>query len=304
MATNLWTFTSCRGGVALSIRCPRITSPAAWMLPRRNFACTAKAQQASDWSPAQYLKFENQRTIPVEDLLAKVPLASPKRVIDLGCGPGNSTAVLKEEFPDAEIIGMDSSEDMLDKARKTLPDISFVQSDLKTYESSEPADLLFSNAVFHWLPHDDRIPIMQRLLETQDRGGVLALQVPDNTNEPSHRLMRKTAKDGPWKATLEKDWPGLRSFPKPIELYNQLKPLCSKVDIWRTTYFHILKDHEAIVEWVKGTGLRPFLDPLPSEQQAEFLQKYLERLKEAYAPLEDGRVMLGYPRLFVVAVRA
>lgn len=270
----------------------------------RRFAVSAQASQTSDWSSMQYLKFGDQRTMPVRDLLAKVPVTAPKRVIDLGCGPGNSTTVLKERYPDAEIMGMDSSADMLKKARKTLPGLEFHEADLESYQPEQPADLLFSNAVFHWLPDKQRVPIMERLLETLAPGGVLAIQVPDNADEPSHSLMRETAKKGPWREELEKRDPAIPYFPAPAKLYNALKPLCSSVDIWRTNYFHVLDNHEAIVEWVKGTGLRPFVDPLPAFQRKLFLLRYLEKLRAGYAPLEDGKVMLRYPRLFVVAVRA
>lgn len=286
------------------VQCPSTLQVAAKLPQYRHFALTPRTLQTSDWNSAQYLKFGDQRTIPVRDLLAKVPLTAPKRVIDLGCGPGNSTAVLKERYPHAEITGMDSSTDMLDKARITLPDLDFIQADLGSYQPEQPADLLFSNAVFHWLPTQQRMPIMQRLLEKQVPGGVLAIQVPDNADEPSHTMMRGTARQGPWKAELGKRKPALSRFLTPHKLYNALKPLCSSVDIWKINYFHVLEDHRAIVEWVRGTGLRPFLDPLPNHQRERFLQIYHEKLQRAYAPLEDGKVMLRYPRLFIVAVRA
>lgn len=278
---------------------------------KKPLTCTAlnystQSNQQSDWSSSQYLKFGGERAVPTTDLLAKVPLEAPKRIIDLGCGPGNSTAVLSQRYPDADILGMDSSDDMLEKARATLPNVKFIKADLETYVPEQPVDLLFSNAVFHWLPDQKRIPVMQNLLGSLAPGGVFAIQVPDNADEPSHRIMRDVAESqGPWVSRLRELKPALPPFPDFRILYKHLKPLCSKLDIWHTHYYHVLKDHQAIVEWVKGTGLRPFIDPLPEEQRREFQEKYLAEITNAYRPLEhDGQVVLKYPRLFIVAVRA
>jgi trans-aconitate 2-methyltransferase len=262
-------------------------------------------REAKDWSADQYLKFAEERTRPSRDLLEQIPLRSPRHVVDLGCGPGNSTAVLAARYPDSHISGMDSSPDMIEKARKTSRDITFELGDLSSYTPSEPADLLFSNAVFQWLPHQDRIPVITRLIRTQPSGGVFAFQVPDNFTEPSHAAMRETAANGgPWTAVLHDRQPALAQFQSPQELYDQIKPLCSSVNIWHTNYYHVLDGHEAVVEWVKGTGLRPFVDPLSPEDKEGFLQAYLARLKEVYPSSFDGKVILRYPRLFVVAVKA
>lgn len=258
---------------------------------------------AKDWSATQYLKFNRERTRPSRDLLAQVPLTKPQYVVDLGCGPGNSTAVLVDQYPHSKIVGMDSSPDMIEKAKAALPDIEFTLDDLNTYRPQKPVDLYFSNAVFQWLAAEDRIPAIKALLETQLPGGVFAFQVPDNFNEPSHVAMRAVAEDGPWAETLQRLRPARDQFQSPQELYDELSPLSSNVDIWHTHYQHVLENHEAIVEWVKGTGLRPFVDPLPSEQRDEFLRLYLERLKDLYPVSHDGKVLLKYPRLFVVAVR-
>ncbi|RFU78348.1 trans-aconitate 2-methyltransferase [Trichoderma arundinaceum] len=263
-----------------------------------------RAANTKDWSAAQYLKFAEQRTRPSHDLLAQVPLASPKRIIDIGCGPGNSTEVLVKKWPDAQVRGMDSSPDMIETARKALPNLEFTVSDLHTYTPEGPVDLLFSNAVFQWINFEDRIPIIRRLLESLKPGGVFALQVPDNYTEGSHEAMRAVAENGPWSETLERLKPSLGPFQTPFELYNELKPLCSSIDIWHTYYQHPLGGHQEVVEWVKGTGLRPFIDPLNQEQKEGFLAAYLEKLKELYPLCNDGSVLLRYPRLFMVAVRS
>jgi trans-aconitate 2-methyltransferase len=270
---------------------------------RRQFQTSAKLMSAKDWNASQYLKFEAERTRPSRDLLSAVPLQSPKTIIDIGCGPGNSTAVLLAQFPHAHVSGMDSSPNMIDKARATLPGVEFTLADLNTYTPDQPVDLLFSNAVFQWLSKADRIGVIQRLIQSQSSGGVFAFQVPDNFTEPSHVLMRAVAAQGPWATLLSELKPAREQFQTPEELYNHIKPLCSSLNLWQTHYQHVLDDHRAIVEWVSGTGLRPFIDPLPQDQRDGFIEEYLQRLKEAYPTLYDGKILLRYPRLFMVAVR-
>lgn len=269
---------------------------------RSSTAAMAAAQQ-KDWSAAQYLKFNAERTRPSRDLLGQVPLGAPKQVVDLGCGPGNSTEVLVSHYPESAVVGMDSSPDMIAKAKATLPDVEFTLADLATYKPDGPVDLFFSNAVFQWLPSDDRLRVIKTLFETQASGGVFAFQVPDNFNEPSHEAMRAVAASGPWAGTLERLQPAREVFQSPQELYNELSPLASSVNIWHTYYQHVLENHEAVVEWVKGTGLRPFIDPLAPEERAQFLDEYLKRVKQLYSTSHDGKVLLRYPRLFLVAVR-
>ncbi|EPS28911.1 Trans-aconitate 2-methyltransferase [Penicillium oxalicum] len=263
---------------------------------------STQSKTSQDWSAAQYLKFEDERTQPARDLLVRVPLKTPpKRIVDLGCGPGNSTAILESRFPDAHLVGMDSSPDMIRKAKTALPHRDFTVDDLRTYKPEGPVDLFFSNAVLQWLGREERFTIVKKLMESQPSGGVFALQVPDNLMEPSHVLMRETAENGPWAATLQSV--GRDSFQTPREIYDLLKPVCSQVDIFHTSYNHSLENHAAIVEWVKGTGLRPYLDPLSPEEQKGFLSEYLRRLEKAYVSTYDGRVLLAYPRLFVIAVK-
>jgi len=270
---------------------------------QQSFHSSAVLMATKDWSADQYLKFESERTRPSRDLLSQVPLRSPKRVVDLGCGPGNSTAVLLAQYPQAHIMGMDSSPAMIEKAKASLPNVEFTLDDLKTYRPSEPVDLMFSNAVFQWVPYENRIGIITNLIQTQQSGGVFAFQVPDNFMEPSHVAMRSVAEEGPWAATLSRLPLWRRPFQSPQELYDQIKPLCSDVNLWHTYYQHVLDDHEAIVEWVKGTGLRPFIDPLSSEERESFLKAYLDQIKKVYPSSYDGKVLLRYPRLFMVAIR-
>jgi trans-aconitate 2-methyltransferase len=257
-----------------------------------------------DWSATQYLKFEAERTRPVRDLIAQIPLKTPKTIVDLGCGPGNSTEVLAKHFPDAHVTGMDSSPDMIEKARKRLPNVEFALGDVASFEQTEPADLLFSNAVYQWIPHDQRLGVLTKLVESQKSGGVFAFQAPDNFSESTHVAMRETADQGPWAQKLKTATIFRKGFHSPQELYNAFRPLCSEINVWHTHYYHILKDHQAVVEWVKGTGLQPYLHPLSPLEQEEFLKQYLQRVEKSYTPLDDGKICLRYPRLFLVAVRA
>ncbi|QKX59687.1 uncharacterized protein TRUGW13939_06827 [Talaromyces rugulosus] len=278
----------------LARRAPRST-PA--LLSSRTMA---SYRQAKDWSADQYLKFAEERTRPARDLLAQIRAEAPQRVVDLGCGPGNSTQVLADRWPNAHITGMDSSPDMVDKARKTLPQLDFELGDLATWTppSGSPVDVYFSNAVFQWMPSDQRLPLISRLIQTQASGGVFAFQVPDNFLEPSHAMMRETAADGgPWTAVLKDRQPALAKFQSAQDIYNHLSPLCASLNIWHTHYYHILDSHEAVVEWVKGTGLRPFIDPLSDEDRQAFVASYLARLQSVYPTCVDGKVILKYPRL-------
>ncbi|KAH6847830.1 S-adenosyl-L-methionine-dependent methyltransferase [Chaetomium sp. MPI-CAGE-AT-0009] len=269
--------------------------------------------EGSDWSPDQYLFFRDARNRPIHDLIAFLgPNYSPTSIIDLGCGPGNSTEILTTRFPGATISGVDSSPAMLTKARSTLPHTTFTQADLHTYTPPPGVDLLFSNAVFHWLRQADRMATLTRLLRTLREGsGVLAFQVPDNHGEPTHRAMREAAAAaGPWRRYFEALPPDQRPDLDPIEplieYYDLLKPLCRAVETWTTRYVHVLEaGHAGIVEWVRGTGLQPFLGALPAEGgvREAFLEEYRGRLEREYPLTADGRVLLEYPRRFVVAFR-
>ena len=260
---------------------------------------------AGPWSAAQYVTFEDERTRPVRDLLAAVPSKDVRIAVDVGCGPGNSTEVLAARFPQAVVSGIDSSADMIAAARKRLPQVRFELTDLARWLDVDPAggiDLLLANAVLHWVP--DHASLFPALIAKLARRGTLAVQLPDNLDEPAQRSMREVAEAGPWSRKLA----GAAATRVPIAsadwYYDLLRRSCVAVDIWRTTYYHVLSGGErAIVEWFKGSGLRPFLAPLEDDEREEYLARYTAAVKSAYPSLPDGTVLLPFPRLFIVATR-
>jgi trans-aconitate 2-methyltransferase len=256
---------------------------------------------AEDWSAHQYLKFEDDRTRPSRDLIAQVPLAHAKNVFDLGCGPGNSTALLVERFPDAEVTGLDSSSDMLRQARERLPGCTFTQADLAQWTPPAQTDLLFANAVFQWVPDHPRV--LQRLLRALPTGGVLAVQMPDNTVEPAIALQREVVRRGPWEQALVGPASARDDLPTPGDYYDLLRSICTRLDLWHTVYYHVMSGPDAIVEWFKGSSLRPYLAALEGEMRAAFLAAYTSAIASAYPPRFDGKVLLRFPRLFIMAVR-
>jgi trans-aconitate 2-methyltransferase len=261
---------------------------------------TAAKRGAKDWSADQYVKFEDERTRPARDLLAQVPRRDFGKIVDIGCGPGNSTELLVERFHNAEIIGFDSSPDMLRQARERLPDRRFIEADVATWKPEVGTDLLFANAVFQWVP--DRERILRRLTEALPQGGALAVQMPDNLGEPSHRLMAEVAAAGPWANKLARASEAREPLPTPQAYYELLKPVARHVDIWHTVYNHPLDGATAIVEWVKGTGLKPYIDPLDKSERDGYLATYTARIAEAYPVSSDGKALLRFPRMFILAV--
>ncbi len=254
------------------------------------------------WSAEQYLKFEDERTRPARDLLAQVPLATAERVADLGCGPGNSTELLVARFPGADVEGVDTAPDMLEAARRRLPDCRFVAADLSAWMPQEPVDLLFANAVFQWVP--DHLAVLARLMDGLRPGGVLAVQMPDNLGEPTHLLMEETARSPGFSDAFAGRIIRRPQLPEPRAYVERLDAGAARIDLWHVVYQHRLAGADAIVEWVKGTGLRPYLDALPAERRADYLAAYHARIAAAYPPLADGSVLLRFPRLFLVAVKA
>lgn len=237
---------------------------------------------------------------PALDLLQRLPdHFRPRRVIDLGCGTGEITALLKERWPEAEVTGLDSAAAMLDKARALTGAVAWIEADIAQWAPEEPFDLVFSNAALQWV--DGHELLFPRLMRSVAEHGCLAVQMPCNFDAPSHRLMRETAARDPWGDRLLSL---LRAEPVlPAErYYDLLRPLAAEIDLWETEYLHILEGDTPVLDWVKGSGLRPILDTLtdPTER-ARFLGRYQARLAEAYPRRGDGRTLFPFRRLFLAA---
>ncbi len=262
----------------------------------------------ADWNPALYRRFEDERTRPAAELLARVPsvrgAARAIFAVDLGCGPGNSTELLVRRFPQARVLGVDNSASMLASARDRLPSAQFTQADIATWAPApgEAPDLLFANAALQWVPgHAELLPRLFGLLAP---GGVLAIQMPDNWQEPSHRLMREVASDPAWAAQIG-DAEHLRTPLLGIgRYYDLLAPLAAEVDVWHTIYQHRMAGPGAIVDWLRSTGLRPFVERLSDAQRVGFLAAYEQRIDAAYSLRADGQRLLAFPRLFIMARKA
>jgi trans-aconitate 2-methyltransferase len=251
------------------------------------------------WDPSQYLKFADHRLRPALDLLARIPGTAQKTVWDLGCGAGNVTRLLKERWPAAQVTGVDSSLDMLGQAR-AIAGIDWAEGDVARWTAPQPADVVFSNAALHWI--DDHARLFPHLIRQVARGGALAVQMPRNFAAPSHTLLYQTASQGPWAATLV---PYLRPSPvaEPAVYYDLLMPHATHIDIWETEYLHVLQGENAVLEWTKGSAVRPLLDRVDPAQRPEFLAAYAERLRTAYPRRADGMTLFPFRRLFIVAQR-
>jgi trans-aconitate 2-methyltransferase len=255
---------------------------------------------ATAQSPQQYLLFESERTRPVRDLLSVVQTARTRVAIDIGCGPGNSTEALLACAPAATISGIDQSAAMIAAARERLPQVQFEVADIEHWNAAGPFDLILANAVLQWLAQHE--VLFPRLLGKLSAGGTLAVQMPDNLDEPVHRLMREIATAGPWAGKLQGAARTLRHDAR--WYYALLKPQCAQVEVWRTVYFHPLADGaDGVVEWFKGTALRPFLAALDEGERSAFLERYRDAVAGAYPALPDGTLLLPFPRLFITATR-
>src|SRR5262249_1598895 len=213
--------------------------------------------------------------------------------VDLGCGPGNSTELLIARYPQAEVVGLDSSPDMLRQARERLPKCTFTEADLATWQPDAGTDLLFANAVFQWVP--DHPAVLRRLLEALPPGGVLAVQMPDNTTEPALMAMEEVASTGPWAPALAKANAARNDLPSPGGYYDLPRPCCSHLDIWHTVYNHVMAGPQGIVEWFKGSALRPFLAPLDAAMRDGFVAEFTARIARAYPLCQDGNALLRFP---------
>lgn len=246
------------------------------------------------WNPQTYLAFADERTRPAAELLARLPDENPARVIDLGCGPGNSTALLRSRWADAHIEGLDSSPDMLAQAAKSGVAAQWIEADVGTWTASQPYDVIFSNATYQWI--GDHPALLPRLIAGVKPGGTFAFQVPHNQDAPSHALMRETAAAWQQLANVREI-----NVLTPHDYYAILKPHAQSVDIWETEYLHTLSGGNAVYHWVSGTGLRPFVQALSGGDRETFIATYQQKLRAAYPMRDDSTTLFPFKRLFCVA---
>ena len=253
----------------------------------------------AEWDPELYLAFEKGRTQPSIDLVARIDLVAPARVVDVGCGPGNSTAVLARRWPEAEIVGVDSSAAMLDKARASAPEKTWVQADATAgLGDLGTFDVVFSNAVIQWMP--DQASLLQGLFGLLRPGGVLAVQVPSTERMPIRTALAEVLARPRWRSRFD----GVTStYPRSASFYyDVLSPLAAALEMWVTDYLHVMPSHDALVQWYSGSALRPYLEHLTDDaEQAAFLAEYRDLLVPAYLPQRDGNILFPFHRIFFTA---
>ncbi len=251
------------------------------------------------WDPAQYLRYDNERSQPTRDLIAALSNFNPTEIVDLGCGTGNSTALLAHRWPDASLIGVDGSTEMLDQADQSGLHAVWQEADIATWQPASPVDLIFSNAALHWL--DDHDVLFRQLVAGLRPDGMLAVQMPYNFSQPSHTLISEIATEPRWVERLSNV---IRPSPvsTPETYLQMLEPLISAVRVWTTTYLHVLHGEHPVARWTGGATLRPVIAALEDDAD-EFIADYQTRLERAYPRRADGTTVLPFTRMFILATR-
>lgn len=253
----------------------------------------------ADWNSAQYLKFKAQRTQPAIDLAARINIENPLEIIDIGCGPGNSTSVLKKRFPNAHAVGADFSENMLEAARRDNPDCDFIRLDVGGDLSgfSGKYDVVFSNACIQWV--SDHAALLPSLFSMLRKGGVLAVQIPFNFEEPIHQIIGRTVASSKWNGKFEN--PSIFFTLSEGEYFDILSELTDDFELWKTVYFHRMPSIDSIIEWYKSTGLKPYLEALSDDDKEKFIADIKEELVREYPAQKNGEVIFRFPRFFFTA---
>lgn len=251
------------------------------------------------WDPASYLRYGDERTRPAVDLVSRVQIDAPESVVDLGCGPGNSTSVLAGRWPSAHILGLDSSAAMIEAASQAHPSSTWMIADIASWQPESAVDVVFSNAALQWIP--DHAHLITRLFRAVSPGGAFAFQIPSATYALVRTLIHEIALDGAWASRMSSPL-GALTMESPSFYYDHLAPVARRMDVWETDYMHVMDSHDAIVEWIASTGLRPFLEALESESDRSlFRDRLLQRVADGYPVQSDGRILFPFRRTFVIA---
>lgn len=253
----------------------------------------------ADWDSTKYLKFKNERTQPAIDLVNRINIEKPQKILDIGCGPGNSSEVLARRYKNADILGIDSSPAMIEAARVKYPDIRFMQcdanKDLQLLDRN--FDIVFSNACIQWIP--DHYTLLKNMMGLLRPGGVMAIQTPMNYNEPIHQIIKEVSTNKKWSSEFEN--PRIFYNLTQSEYYDLLSDIASDFSMWQTTYFHKMKSYGDIMEWYRATGLRPYLEVLSEADKLDFEKDIYNRLLNAYPKQKNGEIIFRFPRFFFIA---
>jgi trans-aconitate 2-methyltransferase len=253
------------------------------------------------WNPDAYLRFEQERTLPSRDLAARIDLANPRTIVDIGCGPGNSTSVLGNAWPDAHVAGLDNSPEMIRKAQAAYPRYEWILADASAWQTSATFDLVFSNATLQWIPEHTRV--LGGLFDRVNPGGALAVQVPYNLDSPLYKALVSVSKNGRWHDMM-RGCSDQILYADENHYYEILSPLSKRLEMWRTTYIHIMESHQSLIDWYSSTGMRMYLDRLDTEEKRRaFTDEILETCREQYPFQRDGKILFPFQRLFFVACK-
>ena len=254
-----------------------------------------------DWNPDLYLKYGNERIQPAIDLVSRIKVNNPDSIIDIGCGPGNSTELLIKRWPESNICGMDNSPAMIEKAKKIFPEREWILMDAGNIRLDKKYDLIFSNAALQWIPqHDQLIKDLYNLCSDK---GILAAQLPLFWDMPLGKSISYLSKQEPWKKFMKDE-----SYKLIIHdagfYYDCLSGLFSSVEIWESNYVHIMESQESILEMIKSTGLKPFLDQLKLENdKKKFEAEVLNEIRKDYPLQKNGKVLFPFRRIFFIAYK-